>query len=461
MKRYLILCFALILFSSYAVAQEQTYIKHKVRWMETLYSIARKYKVDAVDIAIVNDLKRGQVQKGQILLIPQTPVDITTYTEEPTTDSVQIEETPSPEQPEITDYGCSQYEPSLAQTPVVSVVLPITGNRGSDGFVEFYQGVLVAAKQMQEKGMNARIQCFDWNAYSPADELLSSPQLAQSNVIIGPIYSAEVGSALAYFDNTDVKIVSPLDANASVWLSGRPNLFQVPAPASAQHQAIANALDPHNATIWVISETGETEVAPEIRAVLDKNLIPYRNFSYDVLDGRKVTTTLQDMFDSEKRNQIIIASQNEAFVSDAMRNLHLLFAYHQIPIELFGLSRWRNFETLDLAALHQLQVVLPLSVYVDYTQEQVKDFVRTFRSLYSAEPTNYAFQGYDVAFYFLNALFRFGPRFEGCIDQLDGSLLQSNYVFTRENLDDGFCNNSVRLIRYLPDYTVTLLPKNR
>ena len=37
----------LLLLVSVAVhAQEPRYIRHKVRWMETLYSIGRKYQVD-------------------------------------------------------------------------------------------------------------------------------------------------------------------------------------------------------------------------------------------------------------------------------------------------------------------------------------------------------------------------------------------------------------------------------
>lgn len=95
-----------------------------------------------------------------------------------------------------------------------------------------------------------------------------------------------------------------------------------------------------------------------------------------MLQGREVTQILRELLSSNPRNQIIIASQNEAFVSDALRNLHLLMAYDNIPVELFGLSRWRSFETLDLTALHQLQVMLPLSAYVDYTLPEVKEFVR-------------------------------------------------------------------------------------
>jgi hypothetical protein len=188
------------------------------------------------------------------------------------------------------------------------------------------------------------------------------------------------------------------------------------------------------------------------------NIYPLPEFFLRVLRGKGSDQGNRRLLGPNGKNQIIIASQNEAFVSDALRNLHLLFAYDNIPIELFGMSKWRSFETLDLAALHQLKVVIPLPVYVDYSRDNVKRFIRTFRALFHAEPSHYAFQGYDVAFYFMNALFRYGPDFEDCIDSLDVPLLQSEYSFRKNEPDGGYSNTEARLIRYLPDYTVTLLP---
>jgi LysM repeat protein len=69
MKRPLVAIFLLLFLCVQVSAQEQFYIRHKVRWMETLYSIARKYKVEAKEIAILNNLTTGTVERGQILLI--------------------------------------------------------------------------------------------------------------------------------------------------------------------------------------------------------------------------------------------------------------------------------------------------------------------------------------------------------------------------------------------------------
>lgn len=436
-------------------AQEQHYIRHKVRWMETLYSIARKYKVDAKDIALLNNLKTGDITRGQILLIP----DPDNEEKQEITGNIQetLPDVDLPVPAEKSERSCNDIISAGSYRPVISVLLPFSDTISGSEFIEFYQGALLAAEEMKERGMPLVLQVFDWYR-QPVDVLLSGETLGNSDLIIGPVYANDIGSTISYFRNSDVKIVSPLDGNAEIWVSSYPHLFQVQPSLEAQQESLLKYLDPHSASVWIISEEGEQHVAPGLRSILDNNLVIYRHFSYDVLQGREVTEVLREVLGANERNQIIIASQNEAFVSDAVRNLHLLHAYDSIPIELFGLSRWRTFETLDLTALHQLKVILPLSVYADYSAKKVQAFIRNFRLIYDGEPSQYAFQGYDVMLYFLNAMFLYGPDFEYCLDNLQIPLLQNHFSFYRRSPESGYSNTGIRMIRYLPDFTVELLP---
>lgn len=448
--------FIILLFGAINLnAQQQKYIRHRVRWMETLYSIARKYKANPKDIAILNNLTTGEVSRGQILLIPDPDSpkaeDIQTLPK----DTVAVPDQFQPIKERIPP--CRDYIPSGTYRPVVSLILPLSENVSSPGFLEFYQGVLLAVEKIKNQGMQVVLQVFDWNEQS-ADELLSGERLGRSDLIIGPVYSNEIGSTLAYFRHSGTKIVSPLDGNAEVWVNSSPDLFQIQPALTAQQQSLLKYLEPHYASIWIISEEGEEIVSPGIRTLLDKNLVPYRNFSYDVLQGREVTEVLRELLGSNPRNQVIIASQNEAFVSDAIRNLHLLTAYDSIPVELFGLSRWRSFETLDLTALHQLQVILPVTAYVDYSDSAVRQFVQHYRGLFHSEPSQFAFQGYDVAYYFMYALNRYGKHFEDCLENLQLPLLQTKISFLKKSGKGGYSNISTRIIRYRPDFTVELLP---
>lgn len=115
-------------------AQEQQYIRHKVRWMETLYSIARKYKVDAKEIAILNNLKTGDISRGQILLIP----DPEAAEKQNITENIQetITEVDLPQPEEKPDRSCDNVIPAGSYTPVVSVILPFSDTIAGKEFIE-------------------------------------------------------------------------------------------------------------------------------------------------------------------------------------------------------------------------------------------------------------------------------------------------------------------------------------
>ncbi len=53
------------------------------------------------------------------------------------------------------------------------------------------------------------------------------------------------------------------------------------------------------------------------------------------------------------------------------------------------------------------------SSIVDYENEKTRDWILKYRDLYNIEPTteNYAFDGFDIGWYFLNALYLYGSDF--------------------------------------------------
>ena len=72
--------------------------------------------------------------------------------------------------------------------------------------------------------------------------------------------------------------------------------------------------------------------------------------------------------------------------------------------------------------------------FVDYNNEETKQFVLRFRQKYVVDPMQYAFEGYDVANYFLNALMQYGSDdLLGCLHCYQASMLHTNYRFYYKN----------------------------
>ena len=138
---------------------------------------------------------------------------------------------------------------------------------------------------------------------------------------------------------------------------------------------------------------------------------------------------------------------------------------------VFGMPKWRNFETIHVELYHKLNLHLSIPYYVEYSSPEVEKFLMTYRALYNAEPTPYAYQGYDITRYFLDLANRYGKSFINLNEFAPAQMLQSNFNFKRHHKPanqttvgqaglfdnrSGLTNYATRDIIYNPDYTITL-----
>ena len=178
-------------------------------------------------------------------------------------------------------------------------------------------------------------------------------------------------------------------------------------------------------------------------------------YSHTPVRGTALRDSLAIRLRPDKTNCVLVASNQEATVSDVAANLYLLTLRQRYPIVLFGTERWRAFETIDLTYFHALNLHMVVPFFVDYEKEPVRNFVARFQQTYKADPSQYAFQGYDTFYYFLQALWRYGARFEQHLQQHRPPLLQTRYAFRRYGSDDaGLVNVESCLIRYTPAYAI-------
>ncbi len=81
------------------------------------------------------------------------------------------------------------------------------------------------------------------------------------------------------------------------------------------------------------------------------------------------------------------------------------------------------------------------SSYIDYNDIKIQKFVLDFRNRYNIEPSDYAFTGFDITYYFLNSLFNLGDSFYDCIEFSPQKLLKSTYHFKRVGNTNNFENS--------------------
>jgi hypothetical protein len=104
-------------------------------------------------------------------------------------------------------------------------------------------------------------------------------------------------------------------------------------------------------------------------------------------------------------------------------------------------------EGLEPEYLVNLKTHMMASSFIDYDNPEVKKFVLKFQDRYKTDPDLLAFQGFDIAFYFLTALLKYGKAFDHCINELRMKSLKTDFHFTQSK-GNGYENQHWEIYKY-------------
>ena len=434
---------------------------HTVKWYEDLDVIAEKYGVSAEAIMKANNLSGRKLSKRQKLTIPE-PGE---YPDNDVDNAVNDEEAAAEaDGDEVLQEDGANEEPDRGQewifTPKnevkVTLILPMKTASGniSRNNMDFYSGVLLAVKDMADTGVSTELNVYD---SSDGSHPIVSEDIETSDIIIGPVSSGDLGRLLEAEAKTGMT-VSPLDPRAEKLAYTNRNFIQAPTPHLVQYQDLVNWMKEDTMPedkVLIISEKGAraTESVTQMTQIADSSGLDFIPFSYSILEGRDITTPLTDLMTAEGTNRVLIASESEAFVNDVVRNLNIL-VYNKLNVVLYAPSRIRGFETIEVENLHNTSLHTSLGYLIDYDSQPVKNFLLKYRALYNTEPTQYAFQGYDIASYFISMCSRYGNDWTMKLTDGETQMLQSIFRFVQAE-DGGYVNNGVRRLVYGSGWSVT------
>ena len=429
---------------------------HIVKWYEDLNIIAEKYGVTPDAIAAANGLKDRKLKNRQKLMIPAVADEkpAAYVMEQPVEEEdLNIETAFEEKEEEATDTVITSYTSKSKVTATVLLPLKATGSGSSRSNMDFYSGVLVAARDLTELGIDVKL-----NVYDIANGGLGTTksELEESDIIIGPVSTGDITRLFSMSDEIG-PVISPLDPRVEPLAANYRNLVQAPSSQMAQYQDMADWIQEdlmESDRVIVISEKGArmNDEGKKMKAVLDSAAFEYQPFAYSILDGREIKEPIEAVMTMEGTNRVVIASDSEAFVNDVVRNLNLII-HDKFSVVLYGPAKIRTFETIEVDNFHNTSLHASLAYYIDYEDDNVKKFLMRYRALFGTEPTQFAFQGYDVARYFLELYTKYGEYWPQMIDKADRKMLQSNFN-CRAVEGGGYTNKGIRRIIYGMDYSI-------
>jgi LysM repeat protein len=481
---------------------ERPYLIHEVGKKETFFGISKKYNIDIEQIKSFNpSVDFGNLQKGDKLKIP-TPEWVQAQK-----DSAEQASLIVPEQAYTPQTNhCNQYQYFTSRpTLKIAILLPFNlaglngevnhsesedenGGQAFEGrsitgkskvVIEFYEGFLYALEAYKKRGVNIQLQVYDTtDDLSGIAQVLHKPELATVDLIVGPANTAHIKPVSDFAKSKGIKMVNPFTP-INPELNNNPNLFQMTPADSLLWEGMARqiAKDGSGKRVIVIKSSS---AAPEFEQKLVK-IIEQQTAIVDAgqtskteiiehVYGRSEHGSLSDKLLKDKENIILIPSIDELFVNKVILSLETLAGRTHPLMTLYGLPEWLRFQTVDPEGIHKLNSRIFTYYGIDYQQETTTKFLTEYRELFQTEPyaftpyfqkpssnggySRFGIWGYDIATWFVEAMVQFGPQFEQCIDQVNPTLIQSNFHFQRVSNWGGFYNNGLFMIQFNNDYSV-------
>ena len=378
-------------------------------------------------------------------------------------------------------------------------------------FLQFYEGFMMAVRSLtDEKGLQLELSVIDVTENTAGAEAAVEQLRGQDiDLIIGPFFSKSFAVVENYAASQGIMVVNPLSeresvvADASNVLKLKPSMdamvteladlirYKYPkskvtliTPANVKDSLMVEAIE--NSLAAVVQpevELSNAEMLELIQRESQRRKMGKRVLSTLEVEGQVFSTkaleahpddvtyfqnhfqhitysdsdikTFREGLSAARDNVLVAYGDDLVFATKILNNINK--SARKYPITLIGLPDWNKFENLLVQNLLNLNAIYFDDHFVNYNDSLVQQFVEDFRDKYDSEPDDYAFEGYDVGWYFMNALMEFGPQPMECLPYYHLPLLHSNYYFNKSRRSDGLENRYWNVFQY-DNHAIELKP---
>jgi hypothetical protein len=308
-------------------------------------------------------------------------------------------------------------------------------------FIQFYEGFRMALDSLQKTGLSIQLYVYDVSGDTVATRrILRNPEMKKMDLIIGLLFHRNFQIVSSFALKNSIPIVNPLSEREQI-INGNPFVFKVYPSVESQTKELSAylAYKYANDNILIIRDVQFGDNAkPENLRKACANL----NMNVRSMVGYGAAF---EFLSKEKMNVLIVFSKNKVFTLELFTKLNEFRNDYKLTV--CGLPRWDKMEGLEPEYLVNLNTHLMTPSFIDYEDAETNKFVFQFQEKYKTDPDLLAFQGFDVACYFLSALRLYGKAMDHCLPGFRMKSLQTDFQFSPSN-GDGYENQHWEIYQY-------------
>lgn len=353
------------------------------------------------------------------------------------------------------------------KTMRVGILFPFVSGDPSmpnNRIIEYYNGFLLAVKDLKEKGYDAEVYTFDIGSGKDTkklESLLDTYDMKNLNLIIGGISKSQIDALTRFSKKNGIKYVIPFDPKAESAISV-PSVFRMTTSPSSLYQNIAKGfIDRFKGyNILFVAESGSDNNKTDFTGDLKKTLTSAKVAFKDVAYTNDLFGDLQKA-SASNRNIIIPTSSSETSLK------RIVSAINEIPendYTLFGYPEWQTYTSM-YKDLYKYNSYIYSIFFLDEGQYKVKEFEEQYKQWYNRSVSNsypkFGYLGYDTGIYFMTAINKYGSSFEDKLSSFNVPTLQSAIRYERENNKGGYINTGLYFIRFKENSTIEKVSINK
>jgi LysM repeat protein len=493
---------------------ESPFISHEVSREQKTSQLAKDFGISVDRLERTNPGIGSKVFPGQIVKIPiadnlrPTTLSLDTKNETESIDNEQYENENSSQKTDLLIHASGSKEQFH-----ISLLLPLYLEKADSltyssnvnpttfealqpfQFIQFYEGFLIAVDSLAKvQGLKVELSVFDIDQdQAKLTKVLKDPQLAKSDLIIGPFFASAFEKVAAFALEHQIPIVNPMSPRQEI-VKNNPYVIKVKPGEQFQYEQITKFVRSYypNAKVFLfransskfksestLLQTELNRVIPETVRIANSDIMdvitkrslmrrmPENEYVSSVMiDGQKLNThdIQNSIFDStaftnpiteffysadsirsfSKKASVVRPNVVIAFADDNVFAMEFVNKINQVTdtfnVKMIGIPAWDRFTNLFIDPLVKMNTTFVEPNRINYTATEVLIFRTQFRNRFGFEPELYAYEGFDIGYYFLESLMKFGNDIPDGITHYGKKMLQTQYYFARPLSSDGIEN---------------------
>lgn len=407
---------------------------HTIHKGETIQSIAIKYGVSEEEILLANpEISPRKLKKGTIVCIPE----------------------PKPIVEEKEQVPVKMIRTNYTHMNIGVVLTFNEKGRTGERVTEFYRGILMATDSVKKEGTN--IDLYTWNCGKTAEEMrqvLEASEVTEMNVIIGPSTQEQVPVLAQFCKEHNIRLIIPF-AN-SLDISEYPNAFiATPNNFIMINEAVEMLAKSYANRNYIILKTNKADQkGSNFTEALTKKLSKW-GFSPRILnidgDAFAYETALNQF-----RDNCIVPDNTSIQTLNIIRSKldEFIQKRDKYNICLQGYPEWQSYTNTLQKDMFRLDTYLYSNYYfntfAENTAWHLQQYMNNFNTPVEISYPRFAPFGFDLAYYFIHGIAKYGDLFEQHIGEYTTTALQTPFKFKKENENGGYTNHFIQLIHYTP-----------